>query len=235
MKKLLNILILILCICMPAHASEVPESISVHDYAEVLSPAAEKYIETQNSALSKKCGAKIVFLTENSTGELSVNEYANTIYREWGIKSIGRSNSIMVLMCPQKEDYTIIVSEGISGALTNVYANQCLVSYMEPDFAKEDYSSAAVKTYNALASWYNDNYNNVSLGLTDDLTEYEAMVDYEEKKARRKTVSTALAITVTVIVIMIISMYIRKKLRLRRLRKKRLERRKQYLKLRQKI
>lgn len=236
MKKLINaIIIFIMCLFISAQASDIPENISVHDYAGVLSPATEKYIDLKNKELSEKCGAKIIFLTQNTTGELSLNEYAETVFDGWNIGSIGRSNSVFVLMSPEKEDYTIIVSEGISGALTDAYAQECLVNYMESDFDKENYDVAAVKTYNAFASWYNDNYKNVSLSLTDDLSEYEAMVDSEEKEAHRKTVSAALAVIISVILILTVTMYVRRQLRLRRLRKKRLERRKQYLKIRQKI
>lgn len=235
MKRILNIIILIICLCICAHASEIPENVSIHDNADVLSPATEKYIYTQNEELSQKCGAKIVFLTDNSTGENSVKDYASLIFDKWGIKSIGRENSVFVFMCPQKNDYTVLVADGISAALTNMYAEECLVNYMEDDFNEKNYDGAAIKTFNALASWYNENYNNVELSLSEDMSEYEAIVDSEEKEAHRKTISTTLAILIAIAAVIVISTRIKKQIRMKKLEKRRIERKKRYMKARQKI
>lgn len=234
MKKLLNILISFSILFTFAYAAEVPDTISVHDNAGILSSSTEKYILTQNEALSKSCGAKIIFLTDDTTDELSTNEYANFIFKEWNIEKIGRSNSVLVFMCPEKNDYIVLVSDGISAALTKVFANECLVKYMEPDFAKKNYDEAAVKTYNAFAGWYNDNYNKVELSLTEDLSEYEAIVDYEEKVSRRKTISITIIIVLIAVAALSTSIYVRRKMRMKRLQKRRIERRRRYMRARQK-
>ena len=234
MKKLLNFLLIISFIFMCAYASEIPEIISVHDNAEILSDATKKYITAQNDELSKKCGAKIIFLTENLTDENSVKDFAKTIFNEWGIKSIGRNNSVFVFLCPNKSDYTVIVAEGISASLTNMLAEQNLIHYMEPDFDKKSYDDAVIKTYNAFASWYNTNYNNVSLNITEDLSEYEEIADYEKKEARIKTVGISAIIISAIIAAIIIAISVRRNLRMKRLERRRLERKKRYMKARQK-
>ena len=234
MKKILNFLLAISFIFMSAYSSEIPEIISVHDNAKILSDATKKYITTQNEELSKKCGAKIIFLTENLTDENSVKDYAKAVFNEWGIKSIGRNNSVFVFLSPNKRDYTAVVAEGISASLTNMLAEQNLIYYMEPDFDKKNYDDAVIKTYNAFASWYNSNYNNVSLNLTEDLAEYEEMADYEKKEARIKTAGILAIIISAIIAAMIITISVRRNLRMKRLEKRRLERKKRYMKARQK-
>jgi len=234
MKKFLNILILFLFLFTTAYAEEVPEIISVHDNAGILSSTTEKYIFTQNEELSKVSGAKIVFYTCDVEDEYTVVEHANIIFQEWGIGKIGRSNSVFVLMCPQKSDYTVIVADGISAALTKMQANEYLSEYMEPSFASKDYDKAAVKTYNAFASWYNDNYNKLELDLTEDLSEYEALVDYEEKISRRKTIGITVLIILVVAGALYAFIYIRRKMRMDKLRKRHLERKRRYMRARQK-
>jgi len=234
MKRFLSAALLFLLLFTYAYAADIPETISIHDNSGILSSTTEKYILTQNEALSKACGAKIIFLTDDTTDELSANEYASTIFEKWGVEKIGRSNSVFVFMCPERKDYTVMVSDGISAALTKVYANECLVKYMEPDFAKKNYDEAAVKTYNAFAGWYNDNYNKVSLSLTEDLSEYEAIVDHEEEVSRRKTISITIIIVLVVASALAATIYVRRKIRMKKLLRRRLERKRRYMRARQK-
>ena len=230
MKKIFSVFILIFLLLLNTVviASDVPEEISVNDNAGVLSRAAEKYIASQNELLSKACGAKIVVVTENPPKEMSVNEYAQLIAEQWRINSIGRSNSVLILMAPEARDYAVVISDGISGALTDVYAEKCLISFMEPDFAKKEYSDAAVKTYNGIAKWYNKNYKNVSLKLTDDISKYEKMVETEKKEANRRTAARVSAVIAVIVAVVAVILYIRKRIRIMKLRQKRRERRRRY-------
>lgn len=233
MKKIFSVFILIFLLLpnISVIASDVPEEISVNDNAGVLSRSAEKYIASQNKLLSKACGAKIVVVTENPPKEMSVNEYAQLIARQWHINSIGRSNSVLILMAPAARDYAVVISDGISEALTDVYAQNCLINFMEPDFAQKRYSDAAVKTYNGIAEWYNKNYNNVSLKLTDDISKYKKMVETEKEEENRRTKIRISSVIAVIIVCAAAVMYIRKRIRIMKLRQKRNERRKRYLDL----
>ena len=227
MKRIFFILFIFL---IPAAASASPLiSTFETDGAQVISKAAERYIDTQNRALSKKCGAQIIVATVKSTGELTLAEYADELYKNLGMKSFEKSNSVLIVMCTGKRDYTVIVSDGISRALTMSYAERCFAEYMEKDFSKKDYSADAVKTYNGFAKWYNDNYNNVSLEITDDLSEYESIIDSEEKKQHRRIVNRSAAVAVSVLAFVIIIMYVRRRLRIVKAQRKRRERRMDYL------
>lgn len=233
MKNLFKILpaIFVLLLGNCAFAAEKEQFVSVADNAGVLTAAVEKYINTQNKMLSEKCGAKIVFVTANSSGELSLNEYADAVAAEWGINSGENPNSVLVVYCPAEHDYTAVASDAISRALTNVYLEKCLINYTEADFDAKNYSAAAVKTFNAIAGWYAEHYNGVELSLTEDMTDYESMVSSEEEAQHRKKVSRRVIVTSSVIFGITLALYIRRRLRILRFQKKRRERRMHYLRL----
>lgn len=233
MKKSLTVLMLVLLFLLPmsVFAAEEAPFRSVDDSAGIISRAAEKYINTQNKLLSDSCGAKIIFVTVNSTDELTLGEYAENLAQSWKINSDKAKNSVIVVYNPKTHDYTAKVSDAVSRALTNVFIENCLINCTEPDFAEKNYSDAAVKTFNAIAAWYEDNYKSVNLNLTDDMSDYEAMINSENEEIHRKKVNRALVITFSVIFVLFAVLYVRRRLRIMRIRKKRRERRTRYLRL----
>lgn len=231
MKKFLILLILIFSFTAnTVYASSDEEFLSVADGGGILSEAVERYIYTQNKLLSKKTGARIIIATAAETGELSVNEYARRLYDELGVSHIGRNNSVFIFICSEDKDYSLIVADGINAALTDSYAQKCLVDYMEEDFDKGDYDEAVVKTFNAFGAWYADKYK-ADLEFTEDMSEYNSIIKTEKKRKRIKT--ALVAVMAACIVIFVISALIRRrrKKRIEQLRKKRQERRKRYMQI----
>ncbi len=231
MKKFIFIMLLILSLSVGnAYAADDEDFTSTIDSAGILSEAVERYIYTGNKLLSEETGARIIVATAPETGELTVNEYAKQLYDELGISSIGRNNSVFIFICKDDKDYCLIVSEGISASLTQSYAQECLVKYMEDDFDKGNYDDAVVKTYNAFADWYRQKYR-FELELTEDMTDYDNIVKTERK---RRQLRTTLVVVFWVLVVvggfMAIVRYRRRK-RLEKLRQKRQERRKRYMQI----
>ena len=137
MKKIIAfILIIFIHTSGVALAKGTDEFLSVADGAQMLSEATERYIYTQNRALSKKTEARIIFATVESTGDLDTYACAAEMYDSLGVSHIGRNNSIFVLLCKEEKDYAIIVSDGINAALTDSKAQRYLAGYLEPDFDK---------------------------------------------------------------------------------------------------
>lgn len=233
MKKIFCLIMLVCTmICSNVHASDDEMFLSVTDNAGILSDATERYIYTQNQILSEETGARIIIATEKTTGELSVNEYASELYDDLGIEHIGRENSVFIFMCEAGDDYSVIISEGISAAMTDKFAEQCLVKFMEPDFDKKKYDKAAIKTFNAFGNWYDEKYD-TGLELTEDMKPYRNMIKDEKEQKQRRTTLIVLAVVFAVVGVLAGLMYIRKKKRMMRLQKKRQERRKRYMQIRQ--
>lgn len=229
MKKLIA-LILILLLPLAALADKAV-SPYVQDDANIIDEAAQRYINTQNAILEKACGARIIIVTTMEMNRLTLAKYADFLAASYKINSGKHQNSVIVILNPKTHDYTAVVSDAISRALTGVFIEECLINYMEPDFAKKKYETAAVKTFNAIAGWYAENYKSVELNLTDDMSEYKALISTEKAENRRRKTNRTLTVTFSVIFVLAAVLYVRRRLRILRIQKKRRERRTRYLRL----
>jgi len=55
------------------------------DQANILAGSTEKAIINSGRELAKSTGAQIVVVTINSLGDAALEEYANELFRKWGI------------------------------------------------------------------------------------------------------------------------------------------------------
>lgn len=227
MKKLFLFILIVSLVSSVGVSAREEEFLSVSDAASMLSEETERYIYTQNKILSEKTGARIIIATAPETGELTVTEYAGKLFDEMGIKSIGRNNSTLILLCKEENEYCIKLSDGISAALTESYAQSCLSRFMEDDFAKENYDDAVLKTFNEFASWYAKQYA-VKLSLTEDMSDYKSIIKTEKERKLLKNILITLAIVLAAVGALYTFIHIRRRKRMQRLLKKRQERRRRY-------
>ena len=226
MKRIVSFLILISMIFTTAFAED--EFISVYDESKILSAAVEKYIYMQNKKLFDKTGARLVVATGSSTGELSVHEYAENLYKQLGVGSLGRKNGIFLFICESSKDYHVIVAPGINASLTNQEAQKILSENLEKPFEKAYYNRAVIDTFNAFVLWYADKYD-ITIDVTDDMSEYKDIIRTENNAKTLKMVLTiSLSVIFTVGILWYLAHRSRKK-RMEKLRKKRQERRKRYM------
>ena len=230
MKKLISVMLIVICLLTQVAFAAEEEFLSVLDNASMLSESVKRYIYTQNKILDKETGARIIIATEESTGELSVNEYASELYDNLGISAIGRNNGVFLFICKSTKDYAVVVSEGIGASLTKKYAEQCLVDYLEPYFDEGDYDGACVSIYNAYAEWYAEKYN-INLDLTEDMVEYDTIIKTERQKKQLTTVFLVIAGVGAVVGLFSYLSHRRRKKVMEKLRKKRQERRKRYMQI----
>ncbi|MBQ5652923.1 MAG: TPM domain-containing protein, partial [Peptococcaceae bacterium] len=93
------ILILFLSAPMAAFAVvEAPAEIYVGDYANVLSEETERYIIEQNQALAGATGAQIVIVTVDFLDGMDIEDYAYTIFNDWGIGDAEKNNGLLLLL-----------------------------------------------------------------------------------------------------------------------------------------
>ncbi len=227
MKKLFLFILIISLVSSVNVSAREEEFLSVWDAGSMLSEEAERYIYTQNKILSEKTGARIIIATAIETGELNVTDYAEKLFDEMEIKSIGRNNSILILLCKEEKEYCIKLSDGISAALTESYAQSCLSQFMEEDFAKGNYDDAVIKTFNEFANWYAKQYA-VKLSLTEDMSDYKSIIKTEKERKLLKNVLITVGTVLAAGGALYALIHFRRKKRMQRLLKKRQERRRRY-------
>lgn len=228
MKKLAVILtVIFLMLTVNTYAKKAEEFTSTVDYADIISDSTERYIYTQNKNLFKKTNARVIFASASDTGDMTTYDYAKELYDNLGIKNIGRNNSIFIFLYPEEKDYCLIVSDGISATLTEAYAQKCLVEYMEKDFEKGNYDDAVVKTFNAFAGWYQEEYR-TELDLTEDMGDYDDIIRSERRMEKiRKIAIASLSVLIVIGLVLIVGRH-RKRKKEEKLLKNRQERRRRY-------
>ena len=114
-KWLLGILLLFLA-WWPTAAWAVVDAPSagyVGDYANVLTDETEQYIIEQSAKLDQATGAQIVVVTVDFLDGMTAEEYAYTIFNEWGIGDAEKDNGLLLLLAIGEEDYWAMQGKGL--------------------------------------------------------------------------------------------------------------------------
>lgn len=153
--------VVLLFLCWPFMAWAVvdaPDAGYVGDYANVLSDETEQYIIEQSARLDAVTGAQIVIVTVDFLDGMTAEEYAYTIFNEWGIGDAEKDNGLLLLLAIGEEDYWAMQGKGLEGILSSGMLGDYLYAYLEPDFAAGAYDAGVKKVFDAFLAWYADYY-----------------------------------------------------------------------------
>ena len=155
----------------PVSASiTVPERTSdttwVEDYANVLTPSTEKYIQEFSQKLADDHSACIVVVTMDFvTG--SIDDYALALFNQWKIGDANLNNGVLLLLSIGDDDYYMMIGRGLEDDFP-IYDIQVLLDdYLEPDFAAKDYDSGVLEVYKQTYEYMEENIYNTTPGGHD--------------------------------------------------------------------
>lgn len=142
-------------------ASAIPDAPNsyVLDEADVISAETEEYINEQNAALSESCGAQIVFVTVDFTGDYSTADYAYELFNKWGIGDKNENNGLLFLLVIGAEDYYALPGSGVTDIFSGGTLSTLLNDYLEEDFAVGNYDSGVRKTFGRALAMMQSHYN----------------------------------------------------------------------------
>lgn len=103
-------------------------------------------IEEMGRGLDVATGAQVVVVTIPSLDGASLEEYATTLFRDWGIGDAAKNSGVLLLIAKEDRKFRIEVGYGLEGAITDGYAGSVLDG-MKADFKNENYSEAIVTAY----------------------------------------------------------------------------------------
>lgn len=170
MKKIRIVAVLLLIVMMtavmPAMAAipEATAAVYVHDFAGVLSDATEAELVAKGKAFYEAGGAQVVLVTVNFTDGKDIAKYAEEMFDKWGIGSAEYNDGLLILMAIGEDDYWVTPGAGLESVLNTTTISSLLQQYMEPDFAKKDYTAAAASIYDAFLSNLSRSKNPVTTG-----------------------------------------------------------------------
>ena len=153
MKRLLALTLSLLLLCAAALAADIPEPTEdfyVYDGANVLTYETEGHIVFCNELLDDACGAQIVFVTVDTVGNESIDDYALALYNDWQIGDARKHNGLLVLLAIDDDDYYALTGTGLDLELSAGILKEYVDEYLEPDFADRDYDEGVRKLFDAL-------------------------------------------------------------------------------------
>ena len=157
----------------------------VTDQAGVLSPEQLAALEAKLVAIDDSSSNQIAVVILSSLEGQPKEEYANKLFREWGIGNKKTNNGVLVLVAIQDRQIRIEVGYGLEGAIPDVTALSIIDNDIKPAFKAGAYYEGLDKA-------------------TDDLAK-AAVGEYKEaRKKKRKSDGNPLVFILVVIFIVII-------------------------------
>lgn len=147
-------LILMLCISVPAVASDIPEATSdfyVNDFAGILSQSTKDYIIEANKDLNAKTGAQIVVTTIDTLDGEDIETYATEMFRSYGIGDRKKNNGVLFLIVSGDRKLRIEVGYGLEGAINDAKAGRILDTYVIPSLQNDEWDKGILNGFQAIA------------------------------------------------------------------------------------
>ena len=200
MKRLLPFLLCLLLCCASALAADIPEPTEdfyVYDGANVLDYETEGHIVFCNRELYEACGAEIVFVTVDTVGNETMEDYCLALINEWEVGDARKQNGFVVVLAIDDDDYGWMPGTGLDLELSAGTVHELADAYLEPDFADRDYNAGARKFFDVLFERIAD-ICGADVTLADGDARFEAWLntedgaeEYEERRAQQETYAPA--------------------------------------------
>lgn len=126
-----------------ALAQDVPPRPSpprlVNDLAGLMQPNQVQQLEQKLVAYNDSTSSQIAIVTVPSLGDADIFDYAQELYRSWGIGQKKSSNGILLLVAQQEHQVRIHTGYGLEGAIPDVLAKRIISNTITPAFKQQQY------------------------------------------------------------------------------------------------
>jgi uncharacterized protein len=108
----------------------------VHDFANSLSADAIQHLESLAQAVERETTAQLTVVTVPSLDGQTVEQYAHTLFNQWGIGQNATNNGVLLLIAPNDRRVRIEVGYGIEPLLSDGLCGELLDEFVIPEFKK---------------------------------------------------------------------------------------------------
>lgn len=170
--------------------AQMPEhnpNIYVTDQADVLTKDEENLLDKKIRGYMRKSSIEMTVVTLNTLDGKPIEDYANELFKKWGIGKKGLNNGLLVLFVPSERKWRIEVGYGLEPYLPDGYTKQIGDGLMKPQFKQKKYFAGI----DALLSAFIEHLGPETL---------EQRHAYEAKKAKEDEEASAAATQVALFV-----------------------------------
>jgi len=112
----------------------------INDFARLLDAPTIEQLKTLSADVEAETSAEIAVVTVTSLDGMSVEDYANRLFHEWGIGPKATDNGVLILVAPSERKIRIEVGYGLEGVLPDGLAGQIIREEFTPKFKEGDYT-----------------------------------------------------------------------------------------------
>lgn len=131
----------------------------LNDYAGVVDKTSAEQIIALGNELEQKTGAQAVIVTISTLEGYPIEEYANGLFRNWGIGQAQKDNGLLILLVVQDKQWRVEVGRGLEGAIPDVLSNRVMEALGRDAFAQENYGQGLAQTYSQFCDDIATEYN----------------------------------------------------------------------------
>ena len=161
--------VLLAAVSAPAAAALVQQSADfyVTDAAHVLTEKTRNDIIDANADLEQQCkGAQLVVVTVEYLDGMYSDEYAASLFNDWGIGSREGNNGLLLLLAVKENKAWLEVGAGIDGVLNESLVDEYFDMYFWTDFDARNYDAAVRNMCEELFTWFAGYYGVNQSGST---------------------------------------------------------------------
>jgi uncharacterized protein len=111
----------------------------VNDFSSLLSAEMRADLETLLRAVEADTKAEIAVAIVPSLDGMSVEEYANALFKAWGVGKEDLDNGVLVVVAPNEREMRIEVGYGLEPVLPDGLAGEIIRTNFLPHFRNENY------------------------------------------------------------------------------------------------
>ena len=123
----------------------------INDFANVIPPNVKADMEGRVREVFEKTGTTIAVATVQTMGVNYTSDYANRLYKAWGIGKKGENKGVLIFVAVKERKVRIETGYGVEGILPDGKVGEILRNEMLPHFKKNDYGTGLLNAVNSVS------------------------------------------------------------------------------------
>jgi uncharacterized protein len=122
----------------------------VNDFAGVIDPESQSKISALGQEIKDKTGAEFAVVTVKDMGGMPLEDYANRLYREWGIGDREKNEGALLLLAMAERKVRIEPGYGMEGLFNDARCGDILDQDVLPEFKQGRYGEGLLAGLRAM-------------------------------------------------------------------------------------